>query len=194
MGKLLAIFAVAVGLLAVSGCGSETKTNEDTTSASRPAAAANVTVSPLVGTWRRVNSCESFLQALEQAGLQKLAPEWLVGGGYFKNAADIDEANPCRGATEVEHSHFFTEAGGFGSHDEKGEQVDDGDYKAVDDTTLAFPSHASEFGEDITVSYRIEGDTLDFAVVVPDPCTGRCRLAAAWAISAFYPGPFTRVN
>jgi hypothetical protein len=192
--RLLTTSTVAIGLLALSGCGSDTKTDKATRSDPTPRATANVTVSPLVGTWQRVNSCESFVRAFRQAGLQKLAPEWLAGGGYFKRAAEIDEQNPCRGATEVEHSHFFTKDGRFGSNDQNGEQVDDGDYNAVNDTTLAFPSHEKEFGREITVRYRIEGDTLNFAVVVPDPCTRSCRIATAWAISAFYPGPFTRVK
>lgn len=192
---MLRVAAVAaLGLLALSGCGSETKPTRLRQTASMPPPAAKPTVSSLVGTWRRVNSCETFVRAFAGAGLQELAPEWLAGGGYFERAGEIDDAHPCRGATEVEHSHFFTKAGGFGSYDEKGEQVDDGDYKAVNETTLRFPSAASAFGGEITVRYRIEGDTLTFAVVVPDGCTGKCRMATAWAISAFYPGPFSRVK
>jgi hypothetical protein len=55
----------------------------------------------------------------------------------------------CAGAEgPLEHDHFFTEAGAFGSHDENGEQVDEGDFTIVDDDTVGFPSHASEFGYD----------------------------------------------
>jgi hypothetical protein len=193
MRKLITTSALAVGLLA-SGCGSDTNTDDATRKASTPSPAAKTTVSPLIGTWRRVNSCESFVRAFRRAGLQKLAPEWLAGGGYFQSAAEVDEEKPCRGATEVEHSHFFTDDGRFGSEDENGEQVDDGDYKVVGDTTLAFPSHEKEFGGDITVRYRVEQDELNFSVVVPERCTGSCRMANAWALSAFYPGAFTRVK
>jgi hypothetical protein len=119
---------VAAGLLASSGCGSETKSDQATRAPSTPRAGAKAEVNPLVGTWQRVNSCESFVRTFKRAGLGKLVPESLVGAGYFKRAGEIDDANPCRGATEVAHSHFFTDTGGFGSHDEKGEQVDDGDY------------------------------------------------------------------
>jgi TolB protein len=45
-------------------------------------------------------------------------------------------------------------------------------------------------GGDVTVHFNIEGDTLMFEVVVPEPCVGSCREATAWALSAFYPGPF----
>ena len=112
--------------------------------------------------------------------------------GTSSAGADIDDARPCRGATEVEHSHIFTEDGRFGSYDQNGEQVDHGDYTILDDTTLTFPTHAKELGGDITVRYRVQEDPLDLEVVPPDPCTGGCRLSTAWAISAFYPGAFER--
>jgi hypothetical protein len=149
--------------------------------------ATEVPVSPLVGAWQRVNSCASFVQAFKEAGLIDLAPEWLVGGGYFTSLDQIDSTDLCKGATEVLHSHFFTANGGFGSRDEKGRQVDDGSYQIVDDSTITFPS------SDVTVHFSIEDDTLMFEVVVPDPCVGSCREVNAWALSAFYPGPFQRV-
>lgn len=121
-----------------------------------------------------------------------MAPEWLVGGGYFQRRRDIDDARPCHGASEVEHSHFFTADGRFGSYDENGEEVDHGHYTIVDATTLKFPTHAKELGGAVTVRYRVQGDTLAFEVVAPDPCTGGCRMATAWALSAFYPGAFDR--
>lgn len=149
--------------------------------------ATEVPVSPLVGTWQRVNSCASFVQAFKEAGLIDLAPEWLVGGGYFTSLDQIDSTDLCKGATEVLHSHFFTASGGFGSYDEKGRQVDNGSYQIVDNRTITFPS------SDVTVHFSIEGDTLMFEVVVPEPCVGSCPEANAWALSAFYPGPFQRV-
>jgi hypothetical protein len=152
-----------------------------------PSPATEVPVSPLVGTWQRVNSCASFVQAFKEAGLIDLAPEWLVGGGYFTSLDQIDSTDLCKGATEVLHSHFFTVDGGFGSHDEKGRQVDDGSYQIVDERTITFPS------SDVTVHFSIEGNTVMFEVVVPDPCVSSCRNNTAWALSAFYPGPFQRV-
>jgi len=148
--------------------------------------ATEVPVSPLVGTWQRVNSCASFVLAFKEAGLIDLAPEWLVGG-YFTSLDQIDNTDLCKGATEVRHSHFFTANGGFGSRDEMGRQVDDGSYRMVDDRTITFPS------SDVTVHFIIEGDTVMFEVVVPDPCEGTCRDNTAWALSAFYPGPFQRM-
>jgi hypothetical protein len=58
----------------------------------------------------------------------------------------------------------------------------------VDDHTITFLPAG-----DVTVYFYIEGETLMFEVVVPDPCVGSCREATAWALSAFYPRPFQRV-
>lgn len=143
----------------------------------------------LIGSWQRTNSCNAFVTAMRRAGLASGLPEWLAGGGYFQSPGQIDRAAPCKGARNAKHSHFFTRAGAFGSRDEKGEQVDDGGYKITARRTLAFPSHAREFGYGIKVRYRIDGGKLRFNVVVPHPCTGKCRAATAWAISAFYAGP-----
>jgi TolB protein len=150
-----------------------------------PLAETKVADSPLVGEWQRVNSCASFVQAFKEAGFIDLAPEMLVGGGYFTSLDQIDSTDLCKGATEVVHSHFFTADGRFGSHDDRGRQVDDGRYQMLDNRTITFLP-----GGDVTVHFNIEGDTLMFEVVVPEPCVGSCREATAWALSAFYPGPF----
>ena len=193
---------VAAMAIILVGCASPTPTSAPITKAvptateilptntpelTSPMSATEVPVSPLVGEWQRVNSCASFVQAFKEAGLIDLAPEFLVGGGYFTSLDQIDNTDLCKGATEVVHSHFFTANGGFGSRDENRHQVDDGSYRMVDDRTITFPS------SDVTVHFSIEDDTLMFEVVVPDPCVGSCRKATAWALSAFYPGPFQRM-
>jgi hypothetical protein len=166
-----------------------TETAPTNTPHSSPTTSAiKVPASPLVGEWQRVNSCASFVQVFKDAELMDLAPEWLVGGGYFTSLDQIDSTDLCKGAVEVLHSHFFTANGGFGSHDEKGRQVDDGRYQMVDDNTISFLPAG-----DVTVHFNVEGETLMFEVVVPEPCEGSCREATAWALSAFYPGPFQRV-
>jgi hypothetical protein len=142
----------------------------------------------LVGTWTRVNDCESFVGALEDADLADLAPEWLVGAGYFATEAEIDPADPCAGATEVEHSHFFTADGEFGSLDEHGRQVDDGQYDVVDEDTIALA------GGQALVDFALssDGNAVSFTVPVPEPCEADCRGNYAYLISAFYPGEFAR--
>ena len=150
---------------------------------------------PLIGNWQRTNSCTAFVKAMRRAGLGRGLSEWLVGAGYFRSASQIDPAAPCKHARNLKHSHFFTAAGKFGSRDEKGNQVDDGDYEIVAPHMLAFPSHAREFGHGVKVRYRIPAGKLRFDVVVPHPCTGKCRDVTGWALSAFYAGPaFTRAR
>jgi hypothetical protein len=144
---------------------------------------------PLVGSWVRTNSCKAFVRDMRSAGLpESILREWLVGPD-----APFDPSAPCTGVPETKHSHFFTASGQFGSRDEDGNQVDDGDYRIIGRHTLTFPSHEQEFGYRIKVRYRINGGKLRFKVIVPHPCTGNCEEATAWAISAFYRGPaFTR--
>jgi hypothetical protein len=93
-----------------------------------------------------------------------------------------------------EHDHFFTADGAFGSHDQNGEEVDDGDFEVVDADTVSFPSHAEEFGYDgdLVVDYTVSGDRVMFVVPVPDPCEQECADAYAWALSAFASGAWER--
>jgi hypothetical protein len=146
------------------------------------------TPNPIVGAWARVNSCTALVRAIKSAGLTDHLIDTLVGGGYFSAASEVRPATPCLGAHNKKHSHFFTSMHAFGSYDERGKQVDDGDYKLVAPGTLSFPSHAKEFGYKITVHYGLSGGKLAFRVIVSKPCPGNCRDATAWALSAFYAG------
>jgi hypothetical protein len=174
-GRMLRLSLLCSALLLVTASASGAKTE------------ANL----LVGTWSRTNSCPALVTALNRAGLTAQVRSTLVGAGYFQRAAQVDPIHPCKGARNLKHSHFFTASGAFGSHDQNGQQVDDGNYKISAPHTLAFPSHTRDFGYKITVRYTIIQGELNFAVVIPKPCAGRCRGATAWAISAFYRGhPF----
>jgi hypothetical protein len=135
-----------------------------------------------------------MLAAFERAGLAESHREWLQGN-FFGGAAGPATGDLCAGAASpLEHSHFFTASGGFGSRDENNEQVDSGDYVVVDEDTLSFPSHAGEFGYsgDVLVDYTISGDEVTFNVVLPEGCAGGCAMAHAWALSAFASGPWVR--
>ncbi len=148
----------------------------------------------IVGSWHRAQSCEEMLAVFDTAGLAESHLGWLQGN-FFGGGPGPTEGDVCAGAQgPLEHSHFFTDDGAFGSHDEHGEQVDDGDYEQVDEDTLDFPSHASEFGYDgaLTVDYEITDDVVTFDVVLPDECEDTCADAYAWALSAFASGPWTR--
>ena len=150
----------------------------------------------IVGSWHRAQTCGEMLAAFEAAGLAQSHRGWLQGN-FFGGEPGPTEGDVCAGAQgPLEHSHFFTDDGAFGSHDEHGEQVDGGDYVVVDEDTLAFPSHASEFGYDgdLVVGYRIDGDIAMFDVTLPESCAEGCAEAYAWALSAFASGPWTRTG
>jgi hypothetical protein len=62
----------------------------------------------------------------------------------------------------------------------------------VDDDTVSFPSHASEFAYDgdLVVEYSVSGDVATFEVALPESCVDTCADAYAWALSAFASGPW----
>lgn len=158
-----------------------------------PSASDSVIRSPIVGYWHRAQTCEEMRSAFEAAGLAESHTGWLQGNFYGGEEGPA-QGDPCAGAQgPLEHSHWFTETGGFGSQDEAGEDVDGGDYALVDADTLSFPSHSAEFGYagDILVDFTVDGGVATFRVDLPDPCDAPCRDAHAWALSAFASGPWS---
>lgn len=147
---------------------------------------------PIVGSWHRVLTCKDQFAAFKAAGLAESHREWMTGN-FFAGAPGPTSGDPCAGALgPFEHSHFFTAQGAFGSRDQNGQQVDDGDYAVVDGDTLAFPSHAREFGytSELVVDYAVADGVAMFEVVLPDACIGTCADAYAWALSAFGTNPW----
>jgi hypothetical protein len=135
-----------------------------------------------------------MLAVFEKAALAESQRGWLQGN-FYGGAPGPRKGDPCAGARgPLEHDHYFTADGGFGSHDQHGEEVDGGDYREIDADTVAFPSHAQEFGYhgDILVDYVVDGDVVSFNVDLPKSCTGSCADAFAWALSAFASGPWQR--
>jgi hypothetical protein len=148
----------------------------------------------LIGAWHRPQTCAELLAAFQAAGLAESHVGWLQGN-FFGGEPGPTTGDPCAGALgPLEHDHTFTEAGAFNSHDENGEEVDHGDFAVVDDDTVSFPSHATEFGYDgdLVVDYSVDGDVAAFDVVLPEPCVDQCTDAYAWALSAFASGPWQR--
>jgi hypothetical protein len=143
------------------------------------------------GTWRRVQTCDEVLAAIDAAGLAETHSGWLAG--FFEDEVVPSSGDVCKTAVgPLPHSHFFTADGQFGSHNERGEKVDFGDFQVVDATIVAFPSHAAEFGYDgeLAVGVAITDGVATFDVRLPDVCEGPCRDAYAWALSAFASGPW----
>ena len=130
--------------------------------------------------------------AFEQAGLAESHRDWLQGN-FYGGQPGPKKGDPCADAQgPLEHDHYFTADGAFGSHDQNGEEVDGGDYKEIDADTVAFPSHAEEFGyeDDIVVDYAVNEGVVTFEVDVPRACADTCADAYAWALSAFASGPW----
>jgi hypothetical protein len=131
-----------------------------------------------------VTTCSELAAALTNAGLKKWVPEAVAGNGFVPGVTSpgqiADSGNPCKGAVPRRHSHFFTKHRKFGSLDWRGEPVDDGTYRVVDNRTVVI---FKEFPK-VTYHYRIRGNTITFAPVIAKGCaTFRC----AWAISMAYP-------
>jgi Tol biopolymer transport system component len=180
---------VVLAATVVMAAGSDTTDPASGSSGSTPSDVATI-----VGSWHRAQTCEEMLAAFDTAGLAESHVTWLQGN-FFGGEPGPTEGDVCAGAQgPLEHSHFFTADGAFGSLDEHGEEVDHGDYVVVDDDTLGFPSHASEFAYagELVVDYAIDGDVVTFAVALPEPCVDMCEDAYAWALSAFASGPWTR--
>ena len=170
-----AVPIAAMLAFALVGCGSSDE------SSGEPAA---TTGAEIVGSWERLTTCTERVAALRRAGLEEFAVSHVTGEGWIPGGQIKDpDHRPCRGAVPLEHGHFFTEQGEFGSTDAQGDQVDDGTFRVVDDDTIVIEK---EFGE-VVVDYRITNGSLFLDPVIPD-CVETGCFAAQWAVSMAYPG------
>ena len=193
--------ALAALLLVLAGCVTNapqpslsSTPAEGTPTAETTASATDAPItSDILGYWHRAQTCEELLATFTAAGLAESHRGWMQGN-FFGGEEGPATGDPCAGAEgPLEHSHWFLADGGFGSHDENGEEVDGGDFAVIDEDTLSFPSHATEFGYDgeVLVDYEIGVDGLaTFTVELPEDCDEGCRDAYAWALSAFSSGPW----
>ena len=201
MKVLIGATAVAVAILAAGCGGGSTSTASSVAppmaspaSSASGSGAAPSAAGDLIGSWHRAQTCQEMLAAFEAAGLAESHADSLTGN-FFGGSPAPTGGDVCEGAQgPLEHSHFFTASGEFGSHDENGQQVDNGDYVLPGAGKVAFPSHATEFGfaGDLVASYTIDGDVATFDVTLPEPCDDSCKDAYAWALSAFASGPWSR--
>ena len=176
-------------MVLLAGCGPATSADAESTDPSPSAAAIK---SDVIGYWHRPQTCSEMLAAFEAAGFAQTHTGWLQGN-FYGGEEGPTTGDLCAGAQgPLEHSHWFTEAGEFGSNDQAGQQVDSGDFVLVDSDTLSFPSHAAEFGYggDVLVDFTVDDRVATFSVIVPEPCDDGCQNAHAWALSAFASGPW----
>ena len=119
--------------------------------------------------------------------MEQAIPDTISGDGWVPgvtHARQIDMSHPCAGAVARKHSHFFTAEGEFGSLDASGQQVDDGQYRIVDDHTFAI---ATEEDREVRFHYQvIGGDTITFEPVIPK-CRPSCG-DSIWSVSVAYEG------
>ena len=192
--RVVLVGASAAVLAALAGCDDGGTEPDRPTSVATQTSPTRAAASVLIGSWHRAQSCHEMLAAFAEAGLAESHRDWLQGN-FFDGKPGPIEGDQCAGAHgPLEHDHFFTADGGFGSHDQEGEEVDAGDFSLVDTDTVRFPSHAAEFGysADILADFSVNGDVLTFTVALPEPCDEKCADAYAWALSAFASGPWER--
>src|SRR4026209_1112151 len=110
-----------VSLIAVAGCGGDSKSGGATAANEVTVAPSTETEAPeLLGSWHRAQTCEEMLAGFEEAGLAESQRGWLQGN-FFGGKSGPKKGDPCVGAEgPLEHDHFFTAEGAFGSHDKNG--------------------------------------------------------------------------
>ena len=160
-----AVVVPLLALVAASGCGGDSGSESNAGSSSSESTQSTTTAaatSDLVGSWHRAQTCAEMLVAFKEAGLAESHRDWLQGN-FYGGQSGPKKGDPCADAQgPLEHDHYFTADGGFGSHDQNGEEVDGGDFEKLDADTVAFPSHAEEFGYegDILVDYAVNDDVV----------------------------------
>ena len=176
----------------VSSAGPSATSSSTPTTVSGPSPSAGTGI---VGEWERITTCEERVEALEQAGLGRFAAEHAAGEGWLPGVTGPEQIKnpeePCAGAVPLKHGHFFTADGLFGSRDAEGDQVDDGEYRSIDEDTIVVQK---EFGE-VTFDFEVlPNGTLLLSPIMPSCAASGC-FAALWAVSVAYPGrPWDRVD
>ena len=181
----LTLLALALSLVACGPSDQGPGNAAGGTPASSPSAssASASAAASLVGQWRRVQRCSELERVLAKAGLRAALPEFVAGDAWIPDVTSVDQirdpAHPCKGSVARKHSHFFTEAGQFGSLDAQGQQVHEDPYRLVGDDTVVIGG--------VTFHYRITGgDTLGLTPVLPK-CAPKCS-KAGWSVAVAYPG------
>ena len=139
----------------------------------------------LVGTWLGFHNCQRIVDIMTAAGMPEQAllnaAESTTIPGVTTVEQIADPKNPCVGATDVRHSHFFTASGLFGSRDASGQQVDDGNWAIVDADT--FKINGTPF------DFQVDGDELRMEAVDVGACPVNGKWCPeAWKLMVAMPG------
>ncbi len=188
------IVGLAAIAIATAGCsaasppvGAESPAGIPETMPPTASAPASAEAPAIVGEWVGVHDCERMVALLREAELEEFVLESVYGNGLIPGVTSEDglkdPEEPCDGAVERKHSHFFTADGTFGSKDFDGQQVDDGTYTLEGDDGIVING--------MRFRYEIDGDELSLE---PQPvdisaCTTKeCRFGAAWVLMVAMPG------
>jgi hypothetical protein len=139
----------------------------------------------LVGTWLGLHNCQRIVDIMTAAGMPEQALLNAAESGTIPGVAAIediaDPTNPCVGATDMRHWHFFTASGEFGSLDMNKQRVDDGHWTLIDADTLAINGTPFDF--------QVDGDELRIQAVDGGTCpTNGAWCAEAWKLMVAIPG------
>jgi hypothetical protein len=151
------------------------------------ASAASPDATSIVGRWQQSHRCQQLVDALNALGLGAIAPAMV--GDYFPEATPEELAaktDLCSGARPIQHSHFFTADGMFGSLDQNFNQVDDGTYVMVDSNTFVIGEATFDFtrtGDTLSITPRITAKQRADALKHPLEFS-----TAGWMVAVSYPG------
>jgi hypothetical protein len=183
MGWFVALGLVLAACQGSAATTSESARSESPRSTSSPPPTAGPASLPIIGEWVATQECQRIADMLAAAGFDEFIAEQIY---EFVPSADspedIDLQDPCPNAVPLQHSHFFTPGGTFGSRDYAGRQVDDGTYE-VHGSTLVINGTAFAF--------EINGSVLTLqpeAVDISGCTTRECRFQGAWVLMVSMPG------
>ena len=104
------ILVASLTLLAAGCGGADDKGGTTSATSATPTTTAAAVASPLVGEWRRTQTCEEVLEILTTAGFNKqVVLESIAGNGFLPGVSSPDQIadpkHPCKGAVPQAHSH-----------------------------------------------------------------------------------------
>lgn len=143
------------------------------------------TAPALVGMWLGMHSCQRIVDIMVAAGMPEQALLNAAESGTIPGVSTIDDIadpeEPCVGATDKPHWHFFNADGEFGSLDMNRQKVDFGTWMLVDADTLTI--------EGTPFTFRVDGDQLHMRPENVGTCPVNGKWCAeAWKLMVAMPG------
>ena len=148
----------------------------------------------ILGSWQSDYVCQDLVQAYDRAAVGAFAPRALVTLHMVKGPPDRLAGDPhlCDGAVKIQRTHVFEPNGHVLNYQGSAVVDECGCYVLVGDHTLV--NLADPGYPDISLHYTIDGDTLTFDVLVPQPCPTRCKDQVQTMVGQYALGPWHRVT